>query len=215
MEDLNFPICLLKMNLQCCQDLPSRVKRRLRRVKGVYAIIIDPAKGLVLVAGTAEPPALVKAVERTGQSAQIYGYEKDPTKAKTQFRPLLKRYATEEEEEPQDEPPPKPAEGDCPAPVRFGNMGPPPIACPVPVRGFGHPGLPMMPAYTLPRTMEPPGWLAPGPRPRLLTCSRPEVRPTKPPAPYPYDFYETKSYPASDSLFRYFSDDHAQPCTIM
>ncbi|ESQ39589.1 hypothetical protein EUTSA_v10001101mg [Eutrema salsugineum] len=213
MEDLDFPICILKMNLQCCQDFPCLVKKRLREVKGVYAITIDPAKGLILVSGTAEPPLLIKAIEKIGQSPPLYAYEKEPTKAKTQFKALLKRYATEER---QDELPPTADDaGACP-----GKSGPPPTAdagaCPAPISGFGYSGQPMMPIFTLPQTMGPPGWLAPGTKPRLMVrYEEPEMKTRKAPAPYPFDFYESKGFPASDSLFKYFSDDHAQPCTIM
>ncbi|VVB03346.1 unnamed protein product [Arabis nemorensis] len=205
MEDLDFPICILKMNLQCCEDFPSRIKKLLRKVKGVYAITIDPAKGLIIVSGTAEPPVLIKAVEKMGQSPQLYAYEKDPAKAKTRFRGLLKRYVAKE---PQEEPPPiaAPTAGTCPVGGET-------------ARGFGYSGPPrmmQMPMFTLPRRMGPPGWLAPGTRQRLMVkYEHPEVITRKPPAPYPFDFYESKGFPASDSLFNYFSDDHAQPCTIM
>ncbi|KFK37864.1 hypothetical protein AALP_AA3G039200, partial [Arabis alpina] len=102
MEDLDFPICILKMNLQCCEDFPSRIKKLLRKVKGVYAITIDPAKGLIIVFGPAEPPLLIKAIEKIGQSPQLYAYEKDPAQAKARFRALLKRYKVKK---PQEEPP--------------------------------------------------------------------------------------------------------------
>lgn len=73
-----------------------------------------------------------------------------------------------------------------------------------------------MPMFTLPPTMGPPGWLAPGTRPGVMVrYEQPKVTTRKPPAPYPFDFYETKGFPATDSLFSFFSDDHAQPCTIV
>lgn len=163
-----------------------------------------------MVSGTVEPPVLIKAIEKIWQSPQLYAYEKDPAKAKTQFRALLKRYAVADDE-PRDEPPPTAA-------VATASVG----TCPVggeTVRGFGNWGPPrmmQMPIFTLPRTMGPPGWLAPGTRPRLMVkYEQPKVMTRKPGAPYPFDFYESKGFPASDSLFHYFSDDHAQPCTIM
>ncbi|KAF8087244.1 hypothetical protein N665_0593s0007 [Sinapis alba] len=197
MEDLNFPICILKTDLQCCKDFAHRVKKRLRKVKGVYAITIVPTKGLILVSGTAEPPMLIKTIEKIGQTPKLYAYEKDPTKAKTQFGALLKRYTNEEEQ--QDEPsPPPPAAETCPLP---------------PVRGFGNPVRPTMPIFTLPRTVGPPGWYAPR---KMVKYEAPKVMPKKAPAKYPLDYYENKGVLAHDSLFRYFSDDHAQPfCSIM
>ncbi|KAG7580716.1 Heavy metal-associated domain superfamily [Arabidopsis suecica] len=209
MEDLEFPICILKMNLQCCEDFPCRIKKLLRKVKGVYAITIDPVKGLILVSGTAEPSVLIKAVAKIGQSPQLYAYEKDPATAKTRFRTLLKRYATNKG---QDEP-------SSPAPVTATN---PVETCPAgggTFRGFGYPGPPtmmQMPAFTLPPRMGPPGWLAPAAKPRLMVkYEEPKVTTRKPPAPYPFDFYENLGFPPSDSLFNYFSDENAQPCTIM
>ncbi|KAG2249575.1 hypothetical protein Bca52824_089203 [Brassica carinata] len=136
------------MDLQCCEDFASRVKKRLRKVKGVYAITIVPTKGLILVSGTAEP--------------------QDPAKAKTQFAALLKRYANKEEH--RDEPTPPAAAATCPLP---------------PVRVSG------------------------------IRCEAPKVMPRKEPAKYPLDYYDKKGFPAHDSPFRYFSDDHAQPCSIM
>ncbi|KAL1211657.1 Heavy metal-associated isoprenylated plant protein 42 [Cardamine amara subsp. amara] len=213
MEDLDFPICILKMNLQCCENFPGRIKKLLRKVEGVYAITIDPAKGLILVAGTAEPPVLIKAIEKIGQSPQLYAYEKDPAKAKTQFRALLKRYATKEESRNE-------TSSSAPAVATADT-------CPVggeTFRGFGYPGGPPMnmqmqmpmPMFMLPPRMEPPGWLAPETKPRLMVkYEEPKMTPRKPPAPYPFDFYESKGFPASNSNFHYFSDDVAQPCSIM
>ncbi|RID77915.1 hypothetical protein BRARA_A00783 [Brassica rapa] len=196
MEDLNFPICILKMDLQCCEDFASRVKKRLRKVKGVYAITIVPTKGLILVSGTAEPQVLITAVQKIGQTPKLYAYEKDPAKAKTQFGSLLKRYANKEEH--RDEPTPPAAAGPCPLP---------------PVKGFGHPVRPTMPMFSLPRSVGPPGWYAPGAL--MARYEAPKVMPRKEPAKYPLDYYDNKGFPAHDSPFRYFSDDHAQPCSIM
>lgn len=202
------------MNLQCCEDFPCRIKKLLRKVKGVYAITIDPAKGLILVAGTAEPPLLIKAVEKIGQSPQLYAYEKDPAKAKTQFRALLKRYATKKDS--RDEP-----SSSAPA-VDTATATATAETCPVggeTFRGFGYsrPLMMMqMPMFTLPPRMGPPGWLAPGTKPRLMVkYEEPKMMTRKPPAPYPLDFYESGGFPASNSLFHFFSDDNAQPCTIM
>lgn len=209
MEDLDYPICILKMNLQCCEDSPSRIKKLLRKVKGVYAITIDPVKGLILVSGTTEPSVLIKAVEKTGQSPQLYAYEKDPAKAKTRFRTLLKRYATNKGE---DEPSSAPAVATTTAAE----------TCPAggeTFRGFGYSGPPtmmQMPLFTLPPRMGPPGWLAPQTKPRLMVkYEEPKVVTRKPPPPYPFDFYENLGLPPSDSLFNYFSDSNPQPCTIM
>ncbi|VYS56330.1 unnamed protein product [Arabidopsis thaliana] len=208
MEDLDFPICILKMNLQCCEDFPSRVKKLLRQVKGVYAITIDPVKGLILVCGTAEPSVLIKAVAKMGQSPQLYAYEKDPATAKTRFRTLLKRYATNKT---QDKPSPPAPPVTATTPVE---------TCPAggeTYRGFGYPGpttMMQMPAFSLPPPRGLPGWLAPPTNPRLK-YEEPKVTPRKPPAPYPFDYYENLGFPPSDSLFNYFSDDNPQPCSIM
>ncbi|EOA31433.1 hypothetical protein CARUB_v10014612mg [Capsella rubella] len=214
MEDFDFPICILKMNLQCCEDLPSRIKKLLRKVEGVYAITIDPVKGLVFVSGTAQPSLLIKTVGKIGQTPQLYAYESDPTKAKTRFRSLLQRYATNKGH---DEPTSAPASTTttttttntletCPA----GGEN---------FRGFGYAGPPtmmQMPLFTLPPRMGPPGWLAPASKPRLMVkYEEPKVMTRKPPAPYPFDYYENLGFPASDSLFTYLSDDNPQPCTIM
>ncbi|KAJ0263049.1 hypothetical protein HA466_0034780 [Hirschfeldia incana] len=202
MEDLNFPICILKMDLQCCKDFASRVRKRLDKVKGVYAITIVPTKSLILISGTAEPQVLIKAVEKIGPSPKLYAYEKDPAKAKTQFGALLRRYRNEERDEPS---PPPAAAQTCPLP---------------PVRGFGQPGRPTMPIFTLPRPVGPPGWIGPGalmtPGVMMVRSEAPKVVPRKEPAKYPLDYYEKKGVPAHDSFLRYFSDDHAQPfCSIM
>lgn len=149
-----------------------------------------------MVSGTAEPQVLITAVQKIGQTPKLYAYEKDPAKAKTQFAALLKRYANKEEH--RDEPTPPAAAATCPLP---------------PVRGFGHPVRPMMPMFSLPRTVGPPGWLAPGAL--MVRCEAPKVMPRKEPAKYPLDYYDKKGFPAHDSPFRYFSDDHAQPCSIM
>lgn len=165
---------------------------------GVYAITIVPTKGLILVSGTADPPTLIRTIEQIGQRPTLYAYEKDPAKAKTQFGPLLKRYKEHRNELPTPTPPA--AAVTCPLP---------------PVRGgFGlHPGRPTMPMFTLPPTLGPPGWM--GPSPLMVRCEAPKVVPRKEPAKYPLDYYENKGFPAHDSPFRYFSDDHAQPCSIM
>lgn len=150
-----------------------------------------------MVSGTADPPTLIKTIEKIGQRPELYAYEKDPAKAKTQFGALLKRYGNEEEHR-DDKPPPLPAAQTCPLP---------------PARGFGHPVRPTMPMFTLPRTVGPPGWLTPGAV--MVRHEAPKVVPRKEPAKYPLDYYDKIGFPAHDTPFRYFSDDHAQPCSIM
>ncbi|XP_010485872.1 PREDICTED: uncharacterized protein LOC104764118 [Camelina sativa] len=208
--DLDFPICILKMNFECSEDLPSRIKKLLRKVEGVKAIIIDPVKGLILVSGTAQPSLLIKTVEKIGQSPQLLAYERDPTTVPTKFRSLLKRYAKKKGQE-------KPASE--PAPTTATNAA---ETCPAggdTFRGFGYaapPNAMQMPAFTLPPRMGPPGWLAPGEKPRLMVkYEEPKVATRKPPAPYPFDYYEKLGFPPHDSLWNIFSDDNPQPCTIM
>ncbi|XP_010463977.2 PREDICTED: uncharacterized protein LOC104744600 [Camelina sativa] len=208
--DLDFPICILKMNLQCSEELPSRIKKLLRKVEGVKAIIIDPVKGLILVSGTAEPSLLIKTVEKFGQSPQLLAYERDPTTAKTQFSSLLKRYAKKGKDKPASEPAPEPA----PAPATATNA-----AGTCSAGGFGYavpPTAMQMPPFTLPPRTGPLGWLAPGDKPRLLVQhEEPKVTPRKTPAPYPYNYYENLGFPNPDSPWNIFSDDNPQPCTIM
>ncbi|XP_010552784.1 PREDICTED: uncharacterized protein LOC104823057 [Tarenaya hassleriana] len=197
MEDLDFPICILKMNLQCCRDCPLRVKKLLQKVTGVYAITIDPKEGIVLVSGTAEPRVLIKAVEEIGKSPELYAYEKDPSKAKLRLRALLKRYADADADD-RDEHSSSAASSSCRVGETLGQrrfgMNP---------RILGHPPPPPMPMFRLPPQVGPPAY------------EQPVVAARKQPAPYPFDFYSEKEFPSGDSLFHYFSDQHAQSCSIM
>ncbi|XWS76447.1 hypothetical protein CRYUN_Cryun01aG0176900 [Craigia yunnanensis] len=78
-DGLNVPICVLKVNIQCCAACPMKVKKKLQKINGVYAIDIDTKNGLVSVRGTVQPSILIQTIsEKDGKKAELYAYQKNP-----------------------------------------------------------------------------------------------------------------------------------------
>ncbi|OMO77791.1 Exonuclease [Corchorus capsularis] len=80
MEDvLNVPNCVIKVDIECCQACPMKLKRKLQKINGVYAIDIDTKNGLVSVRGMVKPSILIKMIsQKLGKKAELYSYEKNP-----------------------------------------------------------------------------------------------------------------------------------------
>ncbi|XVE77747.1 hypothetical protein DITRI_Ditri13aG0087400 [Diplodiscus trichospermus] len=78
-DSLNVPTCVLKVNIHCCAACPMKVKKKLQKINGVYAIDIDAKNGLVSVQGTVQPSILIQTIsEKVGKKAELYAYEKNP-----------------------------------------------------------------------------------------------------------------------------------------
>ncbi|XWS36265.1 hypothetical protein CRYUN_Cryun20dG0070500 [Craigia yunnanensis] len=78
-DDLNVPTCVLKVNIQCCAACPMKVKKKLQKINGVYAVDIDTKNGLVSVQGIIQPSILIQTIsEKVGKKAELYAYEKNP-----------------------------------------------------------------------------------------------------------------------------------------
>ncbi|XP_022758166.1 heavy metal-associated isoprenylated plant protein 36-like isoform X2 [Durio zibethinus] len=76
---LNVPTCVLKVNIQCCAACPKKVKKKLQKINGVYAIDIDTKNGMVSVRGIVQPSILIQTIsEKVGKKAELYSFEKNP-----------------------------------------------------------------------------------------------------------------------------------------
>ncbi|KAK9282187.1 hypothetical protein L1049_005099 [Liquidambar formosana] len=70
--------CVLKMNFQCCEKCPNKVKRLLQKIDGVYSVTIDAPRGMVTISGKVDPTMLIKMLEKYGRNAELWSFQKDP-----------------------------------------------------------------------------------------------------------------------------------------
>ncbi|XWS31615.1 hypothetical protein CRYUN_Cryun23aG0091500 [Craigia yunnanensis] len=252
---LNVPICVLKMNIQCCAACPMKVKKKLQKLNGVYTIDMDTKNGLVSVRGIIQPSILIQTIsEKIGKKAELYAYEKNPKIQKEMLDQGNSCSACKYEEKNQpcpftDEsndhdkgednhdqvlhnevkgPKPEGAEGKLswhhPQSVmkkkKHGFAGWFGKNSTIEPRMFGNFGGPRPGYARLPPPPPPPHPPLPPPSYRYgqyppVYPYSPPYRITKPPRPYPYDFYETKEPPIGNSVFHSFRDDNVNACSIM
>ncbi|GKV41032.1 hypothetical protein SLEP1_g48613 [Rubroshorea leprosula] len=73
------PICVLKVNIQCCAACRKKIKKTLEKIHGVNAVKVDAERGLVSVSGAVDPSVLSQAIaKKLKKKVELYAYEKTP-----------------------------------------------------------------------------------------------------------------------------------------
>ncbi|KAK6139367.1 hypothetical protein DH2020_026875 [Rehmannia glutinosa] len=72
---LKIQTCVLRVNIHCdgCKD---KVKKKLRKIKGVSKVNIDVEQGKVTVLGNVDPAILMNKLEKAGKHAELWGPQK-------------------------------------------------------------------------------------------------------------------------------------------
>ncbi|KAJ4829125.1 hypothetical protein Tsubulata_011810, partial [Turnera subulata] len=74
-------IIFLRVNLQCCEECPTRAEKKLQKLHGVLAVSMDTLHDLVLLSGTLDPQVVVKKFAKWGKRAVLLSPVEDPTHA--------------------------------------------------------------------------------------------------------------------------------------
>ncbi|KAB2056810.1 hypothetical protein ERO13_A11G120300v2 [Gossypium hirsutum] len=232
------PSCVLKVNVHCCPACPKKVKKMLQKINGVVAVDIDTENGLVTVHGIVQLSTLIQTIsEKMGKKAELYAYEKNPktnnekldnentcSACKYEEKNQTCSFADKSNDGKAKDPVPQgPEVSNHPQLVTekkkhwlgcwFGKKSS------VEPRMFGSFGGTRPGCYAwLPPPPLPPAFRLPSYRCRQYRPVYPYSPPyqiTKPPRPYPYDFYEDTEPPIGNSVFHTFHDDNVNACSII
>lgn len=67
--------CVLRVNIHC-DGCKQKVKKKLQKIDGVYAVKIDVDQGKVTVTGNVDPATLIKKLDKAGKHAELWGAQK-------------------------------------------------------------------------------------------------------------------------------------------
>uniref|UniRef100_A0A2N9J9L6 HMA domain-containing protein n=1 Tax=Fagus sylvatica TaxID=28930 RepID=A0A2N9J9L6_FAGSY len=77
------PICILKVEITCCDECPIKLKKKLLKTNGVTSVEIDSKKGTVKIIGDIDPTVLIQMFDKMGKPAELLFFEKSSSQKKS------------------------------------------------------------------------------------------------------------------------------------